>query len=83
MRNAIIPLLQEYFFEDHSRVAVVLGEPKGGGFLGCRQIKDPLGEGEARDSWIVLPEFAEDAYDRCVKRDTSIHLVDPEAQAAE
>jgi hypothetical protein len=83
MRNAIIPLLQEYFFEDLSRVAVVLGEPKGGGFLGCRQIKDPLGEGEARDSWIVLPEFAEDAYDRCVKPDTSIHLVEPAAQAAE
>jgi hypothetical protein len=83
MRNAIIPLLQEYFFEDLSRVAVVLGEPKGGGFLGCRQIKDPLGEGEARDSWIVLPEFAEDAYDRCVKPDTSIHLVEPAVQAAE
>jgi hypothetical protein len=83
MRNAIIPLLQEYFFEDLSRVAVVLGEPKGGGFLGCRQIKDPLGEGEARDSWIVLPEFAEDAYDRCAKPDTSIHLVEPAAQAAE
>jgi hypothetical protein len=83
MRNAIIPLLQEYFFEDLSRVAVVLGERNGGGFLGCRQIKDPLGESDARDSWIVLPEFAEDAYDRCVKRDTSIHLVDPEAQAAE
>ena len=79
MRNAIIPLLQEYFFEDLSRVAVVLGEPKGGGFLSCRQIKDPLGEGDARDSWIVLPEFAENAYDRCLKPDTPIHL----AEAAE
>jgi 5-methylcytosine-specific restriction protein B len=83
MRNAIIPLLQEYFFEDLSRVAVVLGEPKGGGFLSCRQIKDPLREGEARDSWIVLREFAADAYERCVKPDTSIHLVEPAAEAAE
>jgi hypothetical protein len=83
MRNAIIPLLQEYFFEDLSRVAVVLGEPKGGGFLGCRQIKDPLGEGEFRDSWVIQPEFAEDAYDRCVKADASVHFVEPAAQAAE
>jgi hypothetical protein len=83
MRNSIIPLLQEYFFEDLSRVAVVLGEPKGGGFLSCRQIKDPLGEGEARESWVVQPEFAEDAYHRCVKPDTSVHLVEKTAQAAE
>jgi 5-methylcytosine-specific restriction protein B len=83
MRDAIIPLLQEYFFEDLSRVALVLGEPKGGGFLSCRQIKDPVGEGDGRDSWAVLPEFAEDAYDRCVKPDTSINLVEPVTQAAE
>ena len=42
-----------------------------------------LGEGEARDSWIVLPKFAEDAYERCVKPDTSIHLIEPAEQAAE
>jgi 5-methylcytosine-specific restriction endonuclease McrBC GTP-binding regulatory subunit McrB len=83
MRNAIIPLLQEYFFEDLSRVAIVLGEPKGGGFLSRRQIKDPLGEGDARDSWSVLPEFAEDAYNRCLTVDTPVHLVEPAAQAAE
>jgi 5-methylcytosine-specific restriction protein B len=83
MRNAIIPLLQEYFFEDLSRVAVVLGEPKGGGFLSRRQIKDPLGEGDARDSWGVLPEFAEDAYNRCLTPDTPVHLIEPAAQAAE
>lgn len=83
MRNAVIPLLQEYFFEDLSRVAIVLGDPKGGGFLSCRQIKDPLGESDARDSWSVLPEFAEDAYNRSVKPDTPVHLVEPPAQAAE
>lgn len=83
MRDAVIPLLQEYFFEDLSRVAVVLGEPRGGGFLGCRQIKDPLGEGDARDSWIVLPEFVEDAYHRSVKSETSVHLVNAATQEAE
>jgi 5-methylcytosine-specific restriction protein B len=83
MRNAVIPLLQEYFFEDLSRVAVVLGEPKGGGFLSCREIKDPLGESDPRDSWSVVPEFAEDAYNRSVKSDTPVHLVEPAAQAAE
>jgi hypothetical protein len=83
MRNAVIPLLQEYFFEDLSRVAIVLGDPKGGGFLSSRQIKDPLGESDARDSWSVLPEFAEDAYNRSVKPDTPVHLVEPPAQAAE
>jgi 5-methylcytosine-specific restriction protein B len=83
MRNAVIPLLQEYFFEDLSRAAVVLGNPKGGGFLSCRQIKDPLGESDARDSWSVLPEFAEDAYNRSVMPDTPVHLIEPPAQAAE
>lgn len=83
MRDAVIPLLQEYFFEDLSRVAIILGEPKGGGFLSCRQIKDPLGEGEARDSWIVLSQFAEDAYERCIKPETAIQLVEPAALAAE
>ena len=83
MRDAVIPLLQEYFFEDLSRVAVVLGESKGGGFLNFRQIKDPLGEGDARDSWSVLPSFTEDAYHRCVKPDSVVQLLEPATQAAE
>lgn len=65
MRDKVIPLLQEYFFEDWSRVAAVLGEPKGkgGGFLDCRKIKDPTGEGgEDRESWSVRKTFELDAY---------------------
>lgn len=65
MRDKVIPLLQEYFFEDWSRVAAVLGEPKGKGgrFLDCRKIKDPTGEGgEDRESWGVRKKFKLDAY---------------------
>lgn len=69
MRNKVIPLLQEYFFEDWSRVAAVLGERprKGGAFLECRELSDPMGEdGEKRESWSVLPSFEFDAYDRLI-----------------
>lgn len=75
MRDKVIPLLQEYFFEDWGRVAAVLGEPqgKGGGFLDCRRLRDPTGlDGEERESWSVRlddlgrPAFATDAYDRLI-----------------
>jgi 5-methylcytosine-specific restriction protein B len=84
MRDAVIPLLQEYFFEDLSRVAVVLGESKeGGAFLRYRQINDPLGEEEARPSWTVLSDFAADAYERCIKPAPAVQLVEAPAEAAE
>lgn len=71
MSDKVIPLLQEYFFEDWGRVAAVLGEAKGkgGGFLVCRKLKDPTGQdGEERESWSMLGAFAHDAYDRLIKR---------------
>lgn len=72
MRDAVIPLLQEYFFEDWGRVAAVLGEgAKGGNFLQCREIKDPVGDGEPRRSWSVLPEFDRKAYVRCAAGQTT------------
>ncbi|TIX93577.1 AAA family ATPase [Rhizobium sp. P44RR-XXIV] len=49
MRDKVIPLLQEYFFEDWSRIAAVLGR----GFIGYRTLKCPLGEGDDRKSWFV------------------------------
>lgn len=66
MRDKVIPLLQEYFFEDWGRVAAVLGERgKGGGFLDCRALKDPTGQdGEDRESWSVRSAFAPDGYPR-------------------
>ncbi len=67
MRNKVIPLLQEYFFEDWANIAAVLGELKGGGFLACRELCDPSEhEREARLSWSVRDAFTMDAYDRLV-----------------
>ena len=68
MRDKVIPLLQEYFFEDWSRIAAVLG----GGFIGHHTLKCPMGEGDDRKSWFVRWEkqvdgssgFPVDAYTR-------------------
>lgn len=70
MHDKVIPLLQEYFFEDWSRVAAVLGEPeeKGGGFLDCRKLRDPTGQdGEDRLSWSVRDQFSEGAYPQLLR----------------
>ncbi|QIQ88061.1 MAG: AAA domain-containing protein [Erythrobacter sp.] len=68
MRDKVIPLLQEYFFEDWNRLAAVLGEKdKGGNFLECDTIEDPMGEGgEPLKSWRVRDTFDAGAYDRLV-----------------
>ena len=69
MRNKVIPLLQEYFFDDWSRLAAVLNEvpDQGGNFLECRMLQDPTGlGGEPRPSWRVCEVFAANAYDRLV-----------------
>lgn len=69
MRDKVIPLLQEYFFEDWSRAAAVLNERpgKGGAFLDCRRLANPIEQdGETRDSWCVRTVFAPDAYLRLV-----------------
>lgn len=61
MRDKVIPLLQEYFFEDWGRIEAVLGE----GFIGSRKIAPPPGfEGDDRDSWFVRDPFPEDAFKR-------------------
>jgi 5-methylcytosine-specific restriction protein B len=61
MRDKVIPLLQEYFFEDWARIQAVLGD----GFIGARKIAPPPGfEGDDRDSWFVRNRFPDDAFVR-------------------
>ena len=65
-REKVIPLLQEYFFEDWSRIAMVLGdvtEPGEGRFLNCELIAVPRDfPGEPRLRWRLRDEFAPHAY---------------------
>ena len=61
MRDKVLPLLQEYFFDDWSRIAAVVGE----GFVARRKLDPPPGieAGEDRISWSVRDRFANDAYE--------------------
>jgi 5-methylcytosine-specific restriction protein B len=61
MRDKVIPLLQEYFFEDWSRIHAVLGD----GFIREDKLDPPPGvEGDRVSSWSVLAQFKSDAFDR-------------------
>lgn len=66
MRDKVIPLLQEYFFDDWDRLAAVLGESeRGGNFLAKTTLKDPTGkEGKERVRWSVLESFKNSDYSR-------------------
>lgn len=61
MRFKVIPLLQEYFFEDWSRIHAVLGS----GFIEGKPLSPPPGiEGtRERKSWSVRPSFPGNAFD--------------------
>lgn len=66
VRTRVIPLLAEYFHEDWSKIAVVLGDPTGEHFLRREELTAPPGHddgGEPRVRWSVRPEaFAVEAY---------------------
>ena len=68
MRDKVIPLLQEYFFEDWSRIQMVLGD----GFIREDKLDPPPGfEGDRLPSWSVLSPFKPDATDRLIGKATS------------
>lgn len=69
MRHKVVPLLAEYFYEDWSKVALVLGDANAdtpGKFLARTELKPPTSlafeGGDTRWRWTVRPEFASDAY---------------------
>jgi len=67
MRLRVIPLLSEYFFEDWSKVAMVLGDRDGTRFLERIDLKPPMGLDEDGDApvrwrWTVRSSFPQDAY---------------------
>lgn len=67
MRNRVIPLLAEYFYEDWSKVAAVLGDNDGIRFLAKEELTAPDGldlDGDApsRWRWSVRAAFSADAY---------------------
>lgn len=70
MRDKVIPLLAEYFYEDWSKVAAVLGDAAGEGrFLDRVPLKPPAGmdtdgSAETRYRWNVKRPFADNAYDQ-------------------
>lgn len=70
MRHRIIPLLTEYFYDDWSKVAVVLGDAGGAGlFLERALLPVPpgladAGDGEPRYRWSVRPTFEGSCYDQ-------------------
>lgn len=68
MRDKIIPLLAEYFYEDWSKVAAVLGDAddghadRDGGFLDRKKLMAPKGmgsdgDGQVRFRWSVRKQF--------------------------
>ena len=64
-RDRVIPLLNEYFYEDWEKVAQVLGDPNGELFLERQKLPPPPGLesfDEERWRWSVRSEFASDAY---------------------
>lgn len=81
MRDKVLPLLQEYFFDDWSRIAAVVGA----GFVFGRDLPVPPGidAAEARFSWSVRRTFPDNAYDVLLGRATATDIVDSDrAQSA-
>ena len=74
VRSKVLPLLQEYFFEDWAKIAAVFGDASSsagqGAFVFWEPLKAPSGastiddELDDRRRWSVRRHFASDAYER-------------------
>ena len=68
MRNKIIPLIVEYFYDDWNKVRAVLGG--GNGFVQSKKLDIPPGlddnAGEDRYRWTIRDSFGYDAYNRLI-----------------
>jgi len=64
MRQKIIPLIAEYFFEDWSKVHAVLGS--GDGFLDKEKLESPKGLSDDQYRWRLREEFTSSAYDELI-----------------
>ena len=68
MRNKIIPLIAEYFYDDWTKVQAVLGG--GDDFVHGGELKPPPGfgdeAGDGRHRWTIRDPFPGGAYDRLV-----------------
>ena len=78
MHRKVMPLLQEYFFEDWEKVARVLGDADAkagaGKFVVWKPLATPVGldaphgDDDRRRRWSIRPVFPTDAYDRFTGR---------------
>ncbi len=68
MREKVIPLIAEYFFEDWGRTADVLGGRTNNPFLKAETLAPPPGltDEQPRTRWSVRGAFGNDAYTRLV-----------------
>ncbi len=64
MRQKIIPLIAEYFFEDWSKVHAVLGS--GDGFLDKEKLESPKGLSDDRYRWRLRKKFKPSVYDELI-----------------
>ena len=80
MRNKIIPLIAEYFYDDWTKVQAVLGG--GRDFVQSRKLSPPPGieddAGDDRYRWTIRDTFDDDAYDRLISGSSAATASDAE-----
>jgi 5-methylcytosine-specific restriction protein B len=72
MRDKVIPLLTEYFYDDWEKVRLVLGESNDeGGFIVRTRLPRPMALSEQDESerfrYAIRPSFAEEAYESLIR----------------